>query len=137
MQMVFDPLRRKEVAYTPEESVRQQLIKWLHGDRGVPISLMASEYSFSFNRMNFRADVVVFDRKASPLLVVECKAPGVKLDKDVIEQVVRYNIVLRTRYLMITNGERSLFLIYNKEDQKYNFADSLPEYNEMIDECSE
>lgn len=131
--MVFDPLRRKDVPLTPEESVRQQLIKWLHEERMVPLTLMASEYSICFNRMKLRADIVVFDRKGEPLLVIECKAPAIKLNMDVIEQVVRYNIVLKTKYLMVTNGEESFFLIYDRENNRYDFTDTVPEYNEMLD----
>jgi len=130
---VFDPLRRKEVPLTPEEDVRQQLIRWLNSDRGVPMTLMASEYSLSLNKMNIRADIVVFDKEGNPLFVIECKAPSVKLDQEVVDQVVRYNIVLKSKYLMITNGNESILFKYNGESGKYECVDDVPEYNQMID----
>ena len=130
---VFDPLRRKEVPLTPEEDVRQQLIRWLNSDRGVPMTLMASEYSLSFNKMNIRADIVIFNREGNPLFVIECKAPSVKLDQEVVDQVVRYNIVLKSKYLMITNGDESILFKYDGESGKYECVDDVPEYNRMID----
>ena len=130
---VFDPLRRKEVPLTPEEDVRQQLIRWLNSDRGVPMTLMASEYSLNLNKMSIRADIVVFDREGKPLFVIECKAPSVKLDQEVVDQVVRYNIVLKSKYLMITNGNESILFKYNGESGKYECVDDVPEYNRMID----
>ena len=130
---VFDPLRRKEVPLTPEENVRQQLIRWLNSDRGVPMTLMASEYSLSLNKMNIRADIVVFDKEGKPLFVIECKAPSVKLDQEVVDQVVRYNIVLKSKYLMITNGNESILFKYDGESGKYECVDDVPEYNQMMD----
>ena len=84
MDTIFDPLRKTEVALTPEERVRQGVIAWLHGQMGIPLVMMASEYAFRYNGRQYRADVVVFGRDAAPLLLVECKAPGVRIDREVM-----------------------------------------------------
>ena len=109
MDTIFDPLRRIEVALTPEEQVRQDVISWLHGQLEIPLVMMASEYAFQYNGRQYRADIVVFGRDAAPLLLVECKAPGVRIDREVIEQGIRYNRVLNVKYMMFTNGEKMYF----------------------------
>lgn len=104
METIFDPLRKTEVALTPEEGVRQAVIQWLNVERGVPLCMMASEYAFKYNSRQYRADVVVFGRDGNPVLMVECKAPSVRIDRSVVEQGIRYNRVLNVRYMIFTNG---------------------------------
>ena len=104
---VWDPLRKKEVALTPEERVRQWCIGVLNKDFGVPLHMMMSEAGFRLGDKQFRADILVYDRSAKPLLVVECKRPEVELTGDVLDQAIRYNMVLNVKYLIITNGIRT------------------------------
>ena len=101
---VFDPLRRREVALTPEEEVRQQVLYLLVEGLKVPAGLVAVEYSLKVNGMDRRADVVVFGKEGRPLMVVECKAPAVALTEAVLDQAVRYHSVLGPRYILLTNG---------------------------------
>ena len=75
MDTIFDPLRKIDVARTPEEEVRQSVISWLNAEKGIPLVMMASEYAFQYNSMTYRADIVVFGRDMRPLMMVECKAP--------------------------------------------------------------
>ena len=89
-EQVFDPLRKKYVALTPEERVRQSFIRWLNDARGYPLSLMASEYSIQFGKKDYRCDIVCFSSNLQPLLAVECKAPHVKLECEAAEQICRY-----------------------------------------------
>ena len=110
MSDIYDPLRKKWVARTPEEEVRQAVIAWLRDAKHVPTGLMESEYGFLYNRRRYRADVLVFDRQLQPLMLVECKAPGVRLNARVVEQVVRYTRVLAVRYVLVTNGAESRLL---------------------------
>jgi hypothetical protein len=131
---IFDPLRKKSVAKTPEEEVRQNIIWWLNNERAFPLSLMMSEYSFHFNGLLYRADIVAFDREANPLLMVECKAPTVKINRDVVEQGIRYNIVLRVKYMMFTNGISSYLCRYNINLDKYEYVAQFPTYKEMLDD---
>lgn len=127
--VIWDPLRKKEVALTPEEHVRQWCIGMLSAHMKVPGHMMMSEVSLRLGGKSLRADIVVYDRNARPLMIVECKRPEVELDGDVLDQAVRYNMVLDVRYLMITNGKRTF--VCRKEAGRAVFMDSLPVYNEL------
>ena len=129
---VFDPLRRKEVELTPEEEVRQEIINALHSKMKIPFSLMASEYAFKYNGLLYRSDIVVFDRILKPLMLVECKAPSVKLKEKVIDQVIRYNFVLNVKYIMISNGKTTYLCRKGEKSGKYGPVDTIPSYEEMI-----
>ena len=134
MRTVFDPLRRKEVALTPEEEVRQWCIKVLAGQLQVPMHMMMSEVGFKLGEKKFRADIIVYDRQARPLAVVECKRPEVELSREVLDQAVRYNMVLNVAYMIITNGRQTFASSRMETDGKlhYSFIDTVPSYNEMI-----
>ena len=125
--VIYDPLRRKWVARTPEEEVRQAVITWLRDEKGFPEGLMESEHGFVYNRRRYRADVLVFDRQLQPHLLVECKAPGVKIDAAVLEQVVRYTRVLAVRYVLVTNGTTTRLLRRNADGSGYDFLSEIPE----------
>ncbi len=134
MQTIWDPLRKKHVALTPEERVRQWCIGVLSNDLGVPVHMMMSEAGFRLGDKHYRADVLVYDRKARPLVVVECKRPEVELDKSVLDQAIRYNMALNVAYMIITNG-RQTFACQRKETEgkvQYTFIDRVPQYEEMI-----
>lgn len=124
---IYDPLRRKMVARTPEEEVRQAVILWLRDVRGFSPALMESEYGFSYNSRRCRADIVVFDRRLQPFLLVECKAPGVKLDASVVDQVVRYTRVLAARYVLVTNGTDVRLLRRSSGEDRYESLTEIPE----------
>lgn len=127
MSELFDPLRRKWVARTPEEEVRQAVIAWLRDVQGFPAGLMESEYGFLYNRRRYRADILVFDRRLQPFLLVECKAPGVRLDAKVVEQVVRYTRVLAVRYVLVTNGTDTRLLQRRADGSGYDCLEKMPE----------
>ena len=127
---IWDPLRKKEVALTPEERVRQWCIGVMSGQMEIPLHMMMSEVGFRLGEKQLRADIVVYDRKAAPLAVVECKRPEVELTREVLDQVVRYNMVLDVKYVIVTNGNRTF--IFRKNDDGYGFIDHVPKYNEML-----
>ena len=127
---IWDPLRRKEVALTPEEQVRQWCIGVLNSRLQVPMHMMMSEAGFKLGDKQFRADIIVYDRSAKPLVVVECKRPEVELTQEVLDQAVRYNMVLDVRYMIITNGIKTYMC--GKEGDKYAFLTSFPVYSEML-----
>ncbi len=129
-ETIFDPLRKKEVALTPEERVRQWCISVLAEQMKVPLHMMMSEVGFGLGAKQLRADVVVFDRKGKPLMVVECKRPDVDLTVEVLDQVMRYNMVLDVMYMLITNGTKTY--ICRKQGEKYEFMDSVPTYEDML-----
>ncbi len=129
---IWDPLRRKEVALTPEERVRQWFINILKTYMQVPLHMMRSEVSFNLGGKVFRADILVYDRKASPVAIIECKRPEVEIDNSVLDQTIRYNMVLNVRYIIITNGSRT-FISRKKEDGSgYAFIEGIPSYEDML-----
>ena len=128
---VFDPVRRQRVAETPEEGVRQQLIRMLSEKHHYPLHLMSCEYAVPLNGINYRGDVVVFDREARPLMIAECKAPGVKITTETFEQILRYNIVLKARYLLVTNGTDTFLAKTEPGLSTYEFLTTIPCYNEL------
>ncbi len=141
MEQVFDPLRRKMVALTPEERVRQWFIGVLNSELGVPLTVMMSEVGMTFGQAfsgidgqlrqkRFRADIVVYDQFARPLMLVECKRPEVDIDACVLEQAKRYDSVLEVRYIAATNGHRTLLL--GRKDGHFRFLSGQITYNEMI-----
>lgn len=141
---VWDPLRKKEVALTPEEHVRQWFIGLLHDLMKVPMHMMMSEVAFRLGEKQFRADILVYGRNASPLAVVECKRPETPIDSQVLDQAIRYNMVLDVRYIFITNG-KSTFICRKKHSQgreletgrklpEYEFISQAPEYGQMLKE---
>ena len=121
---LWDPLRRKEVAATPEERVRQWFIVLLRDVFKVPMHMMMSECALMFGGKRYRADILVYDRKGAPLAVVECKRPSVNLDAQVVEQAMRYNAVLGVRYIILTNG--NLTYLYRLDDGRFVPCVSVP-----------
>lgn len=101
---LFDPLRKKWISRTPEEWVRQQFIQLLLISKGYPASLMAVEKSLRLGSLNKRFDILIYDKDHRPWMMIECKAPEVALTFAVLEQLLRYNISIPVRYLLITNG---------------------------------
>ena len=103
---IFDPVRKKRVALTPEEGVRQWVIGLLHEHYGYPLELMQVEGAISVNGMTRRCDIVVYDTTGKPHLIVECKKPDVSITQKVCDQACRYNTVLHVPYLLLTNGRQ-------------------------------
>lgn len=131
MSQIFDPVRKKYVERTPEEEVRQSVISNLLGAMEVPVTHIAVEQGFKFNGLQYRADIIVYGRDLSPAMLVECKAPSVKLTDSVIDQVVRYNMVLDVDYIMITNGRRTCLAKLDHAGGSFEFLSSMPKYNEI------
>lgn len=105
----FDPVRKKWVPATPEEEVRQQFIQFLLTVKNIPASHLSVEREITVNGLSRRYDLVVFDEEGKPWMVVECKAPHVKLTQEVMEQAGRYNKILQAPLIGITNGKENKF----------------------------
>lgn len=131
MSQIFDPIRKKYVERTPEEEVRQAVISNLMGVMEVPETHIAVEQGFKFNGLQYRADIIVYGRDLAPAMLVECKAPSVRLTDKVIDQVVRYNMVLGVGYIMITNGKRTCIAKMDPASGSFEFIGSIPKYNEI------
>ncbi|MDR0511373.1 MAG: type I restriction enzyme HsdR N-terminal domain-containing protein [Rikenellaceae bacterium] len=123
---LWDDLRRMWLPATPEERVRRRLAAWLVSELGMDRGLIVQEYAFMLGAKPFRADVVCFSTSREPLLLVECKAPDVTLDGDVLAQAVKYNSVVRARYLMLTNGLKHYFF-ERTPDGGHRQIDALPQ----------
>lgn len=128
---IFDALRRRWVKLTPEEWVRQHLVRYLIEEKGFPASLIAVERSLRFNQQDFRADVVVFSTEGKPLLVVECKAPEVKITQKVFDQIVRYNFEFQVDFLIVSNGMTHFCCKIDKGNLAYEFLQEIPDYKEI------
>lgn len=127
---IWDPLRRKEVALTPEEKVRQWFIaEVLSKAMKVPMHMMSSEVQFSYGSKKYRADILILDRNARRLAVVECKRPDVVIDAAVLEQALRYNNSLDVGYIMLTNGHSTV--VCRRNVNGFEQIASLPDYATM------
>lgn len=103
-KFVWDSLRQLWLVLTPEEWVRRHVIAWLIENKGIPALRISQEYPVNINGQHQRADIVVIDDFAKPYILVECKAPNVEIDNEVVMQAIRYNAVVQARYILLTNG---------------------------------
>jgi hypothetical protein len=133
-EYLFDPVRKKEVRLTPEEWVRQSFIMYLHHEKDYPLSLMQVEKEFTWNGRSWRSDLLVFSPAAEPRMIVECKAPEVKLDNAVFEQIARYNIKYHVPYLVVTNGLVHYCCRMDYAGNTYHFLREIPGYSLLIQE---
>lgn len=130
-KIIFDSFRRKWVAFTPEEWVRQNFIRFLIEEKHYPVALVSVEHSLCINQLNFRSDAVIFSKTGAPLVIIEFKAPEVKISQQVFDQIVRYNLELRVKYLMVTNGMSHYCCIIDKELLTYRFLTGIPDYMDL------
>lgn len=129
---IYDPVRKRYVALTPEEWVRQHVVAYLINDKLVPLGLIAVEKSLKINRMIKRFDIVVFNRNAKPLMLIECKAPEVKVSEAVFDQAARYNMSLHAGLFLITNGIDHFCCRIDFENRLYVFLSQIPSFSEML-----
>lgn len=128
---VFDPLREKFVALTPEENVRQHFTAWLRNDLHFPATIMANEIGIELNGMKKRCDTVIFNPDGSPLMIVEYKAPDVPVTQNVFDQIVRYNMALKAKYLIVSNGLNHYCCVIDYKSGAYNFIRMIPDYRDI------
>lgn len=127
-RLIYDPLRRKYVALTPEEWVRQHFVNYLTGWLGYPSGLIRIEAAFTLHSMVRRADILVHDRSGEPVLIVECKAPQVKITQEVFDQVINYNFSYGVRYLVVTNGITHFAGKTDIAKRSFELLDRIPDY---------
>jgi type I site-specific restriction endonuclease len=128
---IFDIIRKKFVALTPEEWVRQHTIHFLKKERQMPFGRMNVEVTLQTLQLSRRADIVVFDNAGKPIAIVECKAPTVKITQDVFDQIARYNMALNASYLIVTNGLIHFCCYIDLEKRQYHFLEEIPIYREI------
>lgn len=122
---IFDFVRRRWLVLTPEEWVRQHVLNYLVAEKQFPVSMLSVEKELMLNDLKKRYDVVVYDRQLNPLLIVECKAPYIALDRQVISQALHYNLIIKAPLLMISNGVSDLVFNANNEITELAAYDSI------------
>ena len=125
-RLIFDEIRKKFIILTPEEWVRQHVIHYLVKDKKYPASHLSVEKQLKLHDTVKRYDIVVYNRDGGIELIVECKAPNIKISQDTFDQIARYNFVLRANLLMVTNGVEHYFCKMDFEAEKYEFIKELP-----------
>ena len=130
-KQIFDIVRQKYVALTPEEWVRQHWIHFLIHNRSVPKGLMAAETVLKVHGFSKRCDILVHNRQTQPVMLVECKAPQIKLDRDTAWQIALYNMKIRAPYLAISNGLQHFVCKIDFNTLKAVFLDHIPDYAEL------
>ncbi|MDR2497974.1 MAG: type I restriction enzyme HsdR N-terminal domain-containing protein [Tannerellaceae bacterium] len=129
--VIFDPIRRKYVALTPEEWVRQHFIQYLISCRAYPSDLLANEINLQLHGTTKRCDSIVYDTCLAPLMILEYKAPHVTIKREVFDQISRYNAALRVKYLTVSNGLTHYCCMIDYASSSYRFLSDIPFYSEL------
>ncbi len=127
---IFDDIRKKFLRLTPEEWVRQNFVKYLIDEKKYPASLIVIEKGLKLNELSKRADVLIY-KGSNPILLIECKAPTVKISQDTFDQISRYNLTFKVPYLMVTNGMSHYCCQIDFENNSYHFLEDIPEFGEL------
>lgn len=130
---IWDETRKKYVSLTPEEWVRQHFIRFLNEHLGYPKTLLRTEFEIKYNRLKKRPDIVAYNNIGDPILVVECKAPNVKLSNETFKQAAIYNQTLNARFLVITNGMDHFCCEQDIKTGTFQFIEKIPVYNHYSD----
>ena len=131
-QSIFDVLRRKYVALTPEEWVRQHFVHFLIEHKGYPKALMANEIQLAIGNKKLRCDSVLYDRTLRPRMIIEYKAPTVNITQKVFDQITIYNMLLHVDYLVVSNGIKHYCCRMDYANQNYLFLEDIPDYQNLL-----
>lgn len=127
-RFIFDIIRKKYVVLTPEEWVRQHIVYFLIYEKKYPKSLIAVEKQLIVNKLKKRFDILVFNANGLADIIVECKAPSVKITQDAFDQIAQYNLKLNANYLTVSNGLQHYFCKLDHENEQYTFLKDMPNY---------
>jgi hypothetical protein len=128
---IFDPIRKKWLVLNPEEWVRQNCVQFLINEKKIPIGLLQVEKKIEVFNTVKRYDLVVFNTEKKISLLVECKSPSVKITQEAFDQIARYNTVIQSEYLMLTNGLDHFYYQMDFKEKKYIYLTDLPTYNSL------
>lgn len=128
---IFDPYRKKDIMLTPEEWVRQHFASYLTIEKKYPVSLTVLEKELILNNTKKRTDILIYNTQGTPEIVVECKAPTVKISQSTFDQIARYNLQLKATYLIVTNGLEHYFCQMDYENKQYLFLKDVPNYVDL------
>ncbi|MFS4469061.1 type I restriction enzyme HsdR N-terminal domain-containing protein [Maribacter sp. 2210JD10-5] len=127
--LIFDEIRKKFVVLTPEEWVRQHVLHYLVQNKKYPKSIINVEKQIEINGLKKRYDMVVFNPDGSIAILVECKAPSIKITQNVFDQIARYNLDVNATFLMVTNGLQHYYCQISQESKKYHFLRDIPDFS--------
>ena len=128
---IFDFLRRRHVALTPEEWVRQHFVHFLVEHKGYPKGLLANEVELSVGEKNLRCDSILYDPSLKPRMIVEYKAPSVVVTQKVFQQIATYNLLLHVDYLVVSNGLTHYCVKMDYDNKKYLFLYNIHDYKNL------
>lgn len=128
---IFDRCRQKYVALTPEEWVRQNMVEYIIQAKKFPPARIANEVTVVINGMNKRSDSVIYDKEMRPRVILEYKAPSVKITQKVFDQIATYNFELDVDLLIVSNGLEHYCCKMDKENKKYYFLKEIPDYQQL------
>ena len=131
---IFDILRKKYIALTPEEWMRQHFVHFLVEHKGYPAALMANEIQLKVGEKTLRADSVLYSRELKPRMIIEYKAPHIPITQKVFDQISIYNMLLHVDYLVVSNGLQHYICKMDYNDKKYLFLEDIPDYEELLTE---
>ena len=126
---IFDDIRKKYLLLTPEEWVRQHVVKYLIHEKNYPKTLIKLEGGLKLNALQKRTDILIFDSSGKRVVLVECKAPSVNITQKVFDQIARYNFVHRTECLIVSNGLEHYCCQIDFEQKTYRFIPEIPDFN--------
>lgn len=130
-RMVLDVLRRKYVALTPEEWVRQHFVHFLMEHKGYPKGLLANEVELRVGGKRLRCDTLLYNNGLKPRMIIEYKAPEIEITQRVFNQISAYNLLLRVDYLVVSNGCRHYCCRMDYDRNSYEFLTDIPSYDEL------
>ncbi|MBR3520007.1 MAG: type I restriction enzyme HsdR N-terminal domain-containing protein [Paludibacteraceae bacterium] len=128
---IFDRCRNKFVALTPEEWVRQNMVEYLIQVKKFPPARIGNEVTVLINGMRKRSDTVIYDKEMVPRVIVEYKAPTVKITPTTFDQIANYNFALNVDYLIVSNGLDHYCCWMDKSSKKYSFLREIPDYQSL------
>ena len=128
---IFDEIRKKHLVLTPEEWVRQHFIRYLINEKAFPSTLLQIEGGLSLNQTKKRSDILVYTNSGEKIMVIECKAPGIRISQAVFDQAARYNSVHQAKWLAVTNGLHHFYAQIDHAASQFIFIEEIPEYNQL------
>lgn len=134
----LDPIRKKLIYITPEETVRQRVLSYIINELKVPMEMISVEDHLSHYgiKSSLRADILIkcftAENQLIPIAVIECKAPEIGLGEKTTNQMLEYCDLLGCDYAMMINGDEYFCYYYAEQDEKYIQINSLPTYKDML-----
>lgn len=130
--LIYDIIRKKYVVLTPEEWVRQHFVHYLISDLGYPKPLISVETGIKYHALAKRTDIIVYNRKGMPFVLVECKSSAINLNQKVMEQALMYNRTINAEYIILSNGLENSCIKIKTDQQSVEFLPNLPRFEEIV-----